>query len=251
MFFNVIYRYCFVVKELATPLKTIIEVMVGYFIDKGKKSHEVASNKETEATSLVTTVTSSSIIPNQTLLSDNKTIHLSSTIEDSHLQASLKLGTEYEKLLQEDDEKPVVSSSMLSVEHQKVHDDNRAYLTKSHDTTATSASTNPKAVVSLSSRHSSRHKQVMVSRTTQPVIVSSSSKSKKAKPLRLSHKLKERIDEGKEKVEEDPATQQSLVEPVLSSVTKPVTITDQRRLMHECTNTTTNIPHSKKEDKVV
>ena len=225
--------------------------MVGYFIDKGKKSHEVASNKETESTSLVTTVTSSSVIPNQTLLSDDKTTHLSSTIEDSHPQASLKLGTEYEKFLQEDDEKPVVSTSMLPMEHQKVHDDSRTYSTKSHDTTATSASTNPKAVISLSSRHSSRHKQVMVSRTTQPVIVSSSSKSKKAKPLHLSYKLKERIDEGKEKVEEDPATQHSLVEPVLSLATKSVTTTDQRKLMHECTNKTTNIPHSRKEDKVV
>ena len=53
-----LFTYCFVVKELATPLKTIIEVMVEYFIDKRKKSHEVvaSSNAIQEAeTSLVTT----------------------------------------------------------------------------------------------------------------------------------------------------------------------------------------------------
>ena len=136
---------------------------------------------------------------------------------------------------------------MLPIEHQ-VHDDSRTSLTKLHDTTTTSASTNRKAVTSLSSRHSSRYKQVMVSRTAQPVIVGSSSKSKKAKPLCLSHKLKEKIDEEKEKVEEDSTSQQSLVVPALSSPTKPVTITDQWKLMH---NTTTNITHSRKEEKVV
>ena len=136
---------------------------------------------------------------------------------------------------------------MLPIEHQ-LHDDSCTSLTKLHDTTTTSASTNRKAVTSLSSRCSSRYKQVMVSRTAQPVIVGSSSKSKKPKPLRLSHKLKEKIDEGKEKVEEDSAIQQSLVVPVLSSPTKPVTITDQRKLMH---NTTTNTTHSRKGDKVV
>ena len=237
----------FVVKELATPFKTIIEMIVGHFIDKGKRSHEVASNnaiQETE-TSLVSTVkSSSSAIPNQTLLPDDKTVHLTAAIEDSQPQASLKLGTEYEKLLQEDSEKSIDSSSMLPIEHQ-VHDDGRTSLTKLHDTTTTS---NRKTVTSLSSRHSSRYKQVMVSRTAQPVIVGSSSKSKKAKPLCLSHKLKEKIDEGKEKVEEEPASQQSLVVPARSSTTKPVTITDQQKLMH---NTTTNIAHSRKEEKVV
>ena len=243
-----LFSYCFVVKELATPLKTIIEVMVGYFIDKGKKSHEVASDNAIQKaeTSLVTAVTSNSVIPNRTLLCDDKTIHLSSTIEGSHPQASLKLGTEYERLLQEDSEKSVVSSSMLPIEHQKVHEDSRAYLTKSHDTAATSASTNRKTVTSLSSHHS-RHKQVMVSRTVQPVIVGSGSKSKKPKPLRLTHKLKEKIDDRKEKVEEDPSTQQSQVVPLLSPSTKPITIMDQRKQTHECTNTTT----VRKEDKVV
>ena len=236
---------CFVVKELATPFKTVIEVIVGYFIDKGKKSHEVASNnaiQEAETSLAATTVKSGSAIPNQTSLADSKTIHLTATIEDSQPQASLKLGTEYDKLLQEDGEKSVVSSSMLPTEHQKVQDDSRAPLTKSHDRTTTSTSTNRKAVTSLSSRH----KQVMVSRTAQPVIVggSSSSKGKKAKPLHLSHKLKEKMEEEKEKVEEDMTTQQSLVTPVLSSATKPVTITDQRKLMH------TNISHSRKENKV-
>ena len=245
--FSECYSYhCLVVKELATPFKTIIEMIVGHFIDKGKKSQEVASNnamQETE-TSLVSTVkSSSSAIPNKTLLSDDKTVHLTAAIEDSQPQASLKLGTEYEKLLQEDSEKSVDSSSMLPIEHQ-VHDDSRTSLAKLHDTTTTSASTNRKAVTSLSSRHSSRYKQVMVSRTAQPVIVGSSSKSKKAKPLRLSHKLKEKIDEGKEKVEEDSAIQQSLVVPGLSSATKPA---DQRKLIH---NATTDIAHSRKEEKV-
>ena len=57
-FLNVIY-ISVLFKELATPFKTIIEMIVEHFIDKGKKSHEVASNnaiQETE-TSLVTTVT--------------------------------------------------------------------------------------------------------------------------------------------------------------------------------------------------
>ena len=81
----------------------------------------------------------------------SETIHLSSTIEENHQQASLKLGMEYERLLQEDNEKSVLGSSMLLIEHQKVHEDSRAYLTKSHDTTAISA--NRKAVTSLSSRH--------------------------------------------------------------------------------------------------
>ena len=76
------------------------------------------------------------IITNQTVLPNNKTVHLTATVEDSQPQA-LRLGTNYEKLLQ--DEKSVATNStVVPIEHQVVHDD--GHRSSSYDTTASSAS---------------------------------------------------------------------------------------------------------------
>lgn len=188
-------------------------MIVGYFIDKGKKIHDDASRAsdklscatQDDETCQVPTVKSSTVISNQTSLPNSKAIHLTAALEDNQPHA-LQLGIDYEKLLQ--DEKSVAGDSTTQIDYKKVHDDVSS--DRSHDTTTTSTGVNRKEITpSLTSRHGSRHKQVMVTRTAQPVIASSSSKNKKAKPLCISHKLKEKIDEGKAKIKEDLVTQQS------------------------------------------
>ena len=225
---------------------------MGHFIDKGKKSHEVASDnaiQETESSLTTNSKCLSSIMANQTSLAGGKTIHVTAVPQDSQPEASLKLGEEYDKLLEEDDKKSIGSSIILPAHHNPHH----SSLDVSYGTTATSTTTSctsSRIVLPLSSaQRSSRHKQVMVSRTAQPVIAGSGSKGKKTKPLRLSRKLKEKVEE--DKVEKDLTNQQTQVTPVLSlATTKPATIVDLRKSMHESSDKVIKTTHIRKEDKV-
>ena len=243
--------HCFL-KEIATPLKTIIEIIVGYFIDNGKKSHEVASNnaiQETESSLTTNIECLSNIMANQTSVGGGKTIHVTAVSQDSQPEASLKLGEEYDKLLEEDAKKSVGSSIILPAHQNPCH----SSLDVSHGTTATSTTTScssSRIVLPLSSaQRGSRHKQVMVSRTTQPVIAGSGSKGKKTKPLHLSHKLKEKVEE--DKVKKDLTNQQTQGASILSLATaKPVTIANLKKPMHGSSDKTTNALHIRKEDKV-
>ena len=253
-FILVVNIHCFL-QEVATPFKTIVEIIVGYFIDKGKKSHEVASGnaiQETESSLATNVKCLSSIMANQTSLADGKTIHVTALAQDSQPEASFKLGTAYDKLLEEDAEKSLVGSNLLPA-HQNPHHCSLVSSDASHGTTATSTTTSTSSRVALplsSAQRSSRHKQVMVSRTAQPVIGGSygSSKGKKTKALRLSHKLKEKIEEDKV---EDLTNQQSLVAPVLSlATTKPATIAGVTKAMHESSDKVISTTHLRKEDKV-
>ena len=66
------------------------------------------------------------------MLPDSRTIHLTATTEESQPQA-LKLGTQYEKLLQDDDTRSVVSKNTIVVDHvcKGVHDNTPS--DRSHD----------------------------------------------------------------------------------------------------------------------
>ena len=218
-------------------------MIVGYFLDKGKRSHEVVGDKaiqENETHQIAT----SDVTSNQTLLPDSKTIHLTATAEESQPQA-LKLGTEYEKLLQDNDTKSVADKGTAAVHHHKVQND-----TPSDKSRDTNPSSSHKGVTSsVASRHSSRHKQVMISSTTQPVIAGGSSKSKRAKPLRISHKLKERLEEGKERVKEDLVSQQSSMKKMVPAA-KPIILIDQKELIHDSTDTATHATYLNKPVKV-
>ena len=229
--------YFLFTKELTTPFKTIIEVIVGYFIDKGRKKKEVSSSDviQEKETCHTPPVKFSGVISNQALLPDNKTIHLTASTEESQPQA-LKFGTEYERLLQ--DEELTDSHSKITVDRQKVHIDRSHYShtspDRSRDTTAMAVSTGSNHTTSLASQHSSRHKQMKVSSIAQPVHVGGSSKNRRTKPLRISHKQKEKTEEEKERTKENLTTQQSPIK----MTSKSVTVTDQ---IDECTNTATNI----------
>ena len=211
-------------------------MIVGYFLDKGKRLHEVAGDKAIQENETHQITTSG--------VTSNQTIHLTSTAKESQPQA-LKLGTEYEKLLQDNNTKSVADKSTAAVGHHKVQDD-----TPSDKSRDTNPSSSHKGVTpSVASRHSSRHNQVMISSTTQPVIAGGSSKSKRAKPLRISHKLKERLEEGKERVKEDSATQQSSVKKMVPTA-KPITLIDQKELVHDSTDTATHATYLNKPAKV-
>ena len=112
------------------PFHSIIEVIVGNFLDKGKRSHEVAGDKAIQENE-THQITTSDVTSNQLLLPDSKTIHLTATTKQSQPQA-LKLGTEYEKLLQDNDTKSVADKSTAAVGRHKVQDDTPS--DKSRDT---------------------------------------------------------------------------------------------------------------------
>ena len=222
------------------PFHTIIEVIVGYFLDKGKRSHEVAGDKAIQENEMHQ-ITTSGIASNQMLLPDS---HLTATTDESQPQA-LKLGTEYEKLLQDNNTKFVADKSTAAVGYHEVQND-----TPSDKSRDTNPSSSHKGVTpSVASRHSSRHNQVMINSTTQPVIAGGSSKSKRAKPLRISHKLKERLEEGKERVKEDLVAQQSSVKKMVPAA-KPITLIDQKELIHASTDTATHARCLNKPAKV-
>ena len=175
-----------------------------YLIDKGKTTAETSTSKLPAYTSQEIEGTKSdsfgSIMTKQALLSSSNNPPYLTTNEGSRSQ-TLELGTEYEILLQNDDKEKVVTSTsnVIQTNHQKASHV-QTPVDKSH-TTSTSSSTIPTStaskVVTVSPlQRVNRHKQVMVTRTAQPIVTGSSNKSRKAKPLRLSHKLKEKVEEG-------------------------------------------------------
>ena len=226
-------------------------MIVGYFIDKGKKLQEDASDKAVQENK-TQQISAGAVISNQTLLPDSRTIHLIATTEENQSQ-TLKLGTQYEKLLQDDDTRSVVSKSTVVVDHKVVQDtisSDRSHdtpLERSHDTTPSSS--HKGVTPSLASQHSGRHKQIMISRTAQPLLVGGSSKSKRAKPLRISHKLKESLEEANERATEDLATQQSSGEKMVPAA-KPITKIDQKKVIPESLDTTTHTTYPNRQPKV-
>ncbi|XP_065897128.1 probable ubiquitin carboxyl-terminal hydrolase MINDY-4 isoform X2 [Dysidea avara] len=170
-------------KDHSSPFKTIIEVIVRYFVERGKNTTSEVNVVSVERSSLNETPTQeeettikSGLTTNQTLV-DNKLIHLTSTTT-SHVPS---LGAVYDSLLQEDTDKPVATES---ISDQTIHDSYQP-LEKSPATNSS------KALATTSARHISRSRDVMVTHTAQPVIVTGS-KNKKTKPLRVSHKIKDR-----------------------------------------------------------
>jgi len=169
-------------QEQPSPFKTIIEMIIGYFVERGKKT---TSEEKTASIVKAVSIERSSLnestppqaednITNQTLV-DCKLIHLTPAAT-SHAP---NLGTIYDSLLQEETDKPVTTET---TPNQIIH-------SKSLEKPQTA---NPSK--RLLSQLSSRPREMMVTRTAQPVIVAGS-KSKRTKSLRISHKAKVRVEQ--------------------------------------------------------
>ena len=176
-------------QEQLSPFKTIIEVIVGYFLERGKKSTSDEKRiTELKAVSLLNEPTppkeedsdiKSGLTTNQTLV-DNKLIHLTPATT-RHVP---DLGTEYDSLLLEENDGKNKTATTETVPDRVVHS----------NSIENSLATNPRRVVSTSTHHGSRHRDMMVTRTAQPVIIGS--KSKRTKPLHISHKVKDKAEQG-------------------------------------------------------
>jgi len=174
-------------QEQPSPFKTIIEVIVGYFMDKGKKViGEEMTRSEVKAVSversslneptLGDAIMKSGLTTKQSLV-DRKLIHLKSSTT-SHTP---NLGAVYDSLLQEEMDKPVTAKTTPD---QIIHSRCKS-LEKSQET-------NPSKTLDTSSaRHGSRPGDMMVTHTARPVIVTGS----KSKMTKLSHKVIGRVEQ--------------------------------------------------------
>ena len=176
-----------ILQEQPSPFKTIIEVIVGYFMGKGQKvigKEKTRSEVKTVSIersslnepTLGDTIMKSGLTTNQTSV-DHKLIHLTSSTT-SHAP---NLGAVYDSLLQEEMDKPVTAKTTPD---ETIHSKCKS-LEKSQET-------NPsKTLATSSARHGSRPRDMMVTSTARPVIVTGS----KSRMTKLSHKLIGRVEQ--------------------------------------------------------
>ena len=211
------WKQCFYFdQEQLSPFKTIIEVIVGYFLERGKKpTGDEKRISEVKAVSLLNEPTppkeedsdiKSGLTTNQTL-ADNKLIHLTPATT-RHVP---DLGTEYDSLLIEENDGNNKTATTETVPDRAVHS---SFIENSQ-------ASNPRGAISTSNRHSSRHRDMMMTHTAQPVVISS--KSKKTKPFRISHKIQDKAEQSK-------ATPQSPTKTsvIIPSSAKPIMVVSKQ-----------------------
>ncbi|XP_065897108.1 uncharacterized protein [Dysidea avara] len=174
-------------------------MIVGYFMVRGRKM----TGEETKVKSKLNeptppqegdTINKFGLTTNQTLV-DNKVIYLTHTTTNH----APKLGAVYDSLLQEETDKPVAVETKSDQGHKSLEK---------------SQATNPNNTIPPA-HHSSRPRDMMVTRTAQPVIVTSS-KSKRTKPVHISRKVKNRVEHTPQSPVKVATSNPATSEPVLT-----------------------------------